>query len=454
MTKKLKLTFCGGVGTVTGANFLLENETTKILVDCGMEQGGERAHAFNRSEFPFNPAEVDILLITHAHLDHIGRIPKLVKDGFHGIIYSTPETRKITVLMLEDSVRLLAQEAEREKLDPLYSELDVRTTMSLWRDIPYHTDFDLGDGFSVVPKESGHILGAAMYEISYNNKKIAFTGDLGNTPTPLLNDTEKIDADYLVMESVYGDRNHESNDERREKFKDAIFQTISNKSTLMIPSFSLEKTQILLYELNNFFANKEVPIVPVYLDSPLAIKVTKIYHDMSKDFNSKARAQISTGDDIFDFPKLTLVGSSDESKALKEVPGPKIIIAGSGMSNGGRILHHEINYLPESKNIILFSGYQSVGTLGREIQNGSKNVHIYGQPVRVKAKVMTISGYSSHKDSDHLVEFVGEALPRLKKVFVVMGEPKSSLFLVQRLRDYLNVDATHPEEGETVELDF
>lgn len=459
--KKLKLTFVSGVTTVTGANFLIETlpeyqkESVKILVDCGLEQGGGTADQNNQKDFSYNPAEIDYLLVTHAHMDHIGRIPKLVKEGFKGKIFSTIETKKITPLMYQDSLKLFAHEEERTGLPPLYDAGDVEKTMSLWHDIPYHQMFELHGGFQVYAKDAGHILGSTMYEITYNGKKIVFTGDLGNSPTPLLNDTESItDATYMVMESVYGDRNHETREERIGKLEDVIEDTYKNGGALVIPSFSLEKTQVLLYEINKLIEEGRVPSMPVFLDSPLAIKITEVYKEFSKDFKDSVKSEIKKGDDIFNFPRLTLVHTSDESKKLLFVPNPKIIIAGSGMSNGGRVVHHEINYLPDPKSTLLLVGYQSLGTLGRSIQNGAKKVKILGQEVVIRARIDYIDGYSSHKDSDRLLEFVAKAQENLARVFTVMGEPKSSMFLAQRIRDYVGVSAYTPKDGESIELDF
>lgn len=454
MTKNLKLTFCGGTGAVTGANFLLESDQTKIVIDCGMEQGTSVAEEFNHKPFLFDPKDIDILLITHSHIDHVGRIPKLIKNGFKGVIYSTPETKELAQLMLADSTRLIAQDAERHNIEPLYTEEDTARSFKLWQTIPYHVNTRIAPDFEVYIKDAGHVLGSSMFELRYNGKKILFTGDLGNSPTPLLKDTEKItDVDYLIMESVYGDRNHEPTEHRLAKLEDVIEDTIHKQGVLMIPSFSLEKTQVILYEINKLVEEGRIRSVPVYLDSPLAAKVTEIYKKYPQDFNPATQALIKHGDDIFNFPKLHFVGTSDESKAILQAPNPKIVIAGSGMSNGGRILHHELNYLGSPENTLLLVGYQSVGTLGRQIRDGAKSVQIFHENVPVKARIEAIDGYSSHKDSDHLFAFVEDSADSLKKVFVTMGEAKSSLFLVQRLRDYLGINAFAPKQGESVTLE-
>ena len=453
-----KLTFYGGTGTVTGANFLLATENCKVLVDCGLVQGSKSAENLNRSEFSYNPAEIDYLLITHAHIDHIGRIPKLVKDGFQGQIISTPETRELAEFLLEDTVKILETEARHEGILPLYEISDLAPAFALWSTLPYHTKKDLKDGVSIYLKDAGHILGSTMIEVSRGERKMVFTGDLGNSPSILLKDTEEItDANYVLMESVYGDRNHEPKEERTKKLKQVIEDTIKYRRTLIIPAFSLERTQMLIYEMNELFENGEIKTqIPVFLDSPLAIKITGVYEKYTEDFNDKAKADIHSGDDIFNFPGLKFIIQGGESKMIEKVPNPKIIMAGSGMSVGGRVILHEKYYMSNPDAEILFVGYQAVGSLGRQLQDGAKKVTIYGEEKEVKAKIDSISGYSSHKDSDHLLEFVGKATEsgKLQKVFCVMGEPKSSMFLVQKLRDNLGVDAIYPEFKQEVEIEL
>ncbi len=459
-----KITFCGGVSSVTGANFLLEinkhQGVKKVLIDCGMEQGSDKAKTYNRSPFIFDPKDIDILLITHAHMDHIGLIPKLIKHGFRGIIYSTPETRDLCIYMLEDALKLITQEADHEKVEPLYEANDVLQAFKLWKTIPYHKDFILFEdlGVKTYLKDAGHVLGSAMYEISIDlndiNRKFLFTGDLGNSPTPILKDTEDIQGvDYVVMESVYGDRNHEDRETRLQKLQLAIEDTIDRHGVLLIPSFSLEKTQEILYEINKLFEDRLVPEIPVYLDSPLAIKLLPIYEKYIQDYNKEAGDRRSHGDDFLKFKTLRIVQSADESKSIVKTRNPKIIMAGSGMSTGGRIQHHELHYLDDKNTILLFLGFQAIGTLGREIFDGAKEVNIYNHNVKINCTLRKIDGYSGHKDSDHLQQFVETVGPSLKKVFVTMGESKSALFLVQRLRDYYDIDAIHPEQGDSVVLD-
>lgn len=455
--QKAAITFCSGVGTVTGANFLLELGPKKMLIDCGLEQGGELASERNREAFSYDPSTIDILFITHAHTDHIGRIPKLVKDGFKGIIYSTPATLDLAKVMLPDSLHLLQEEAKRKGILPIYEAEHVDQTFSLWKTIPYYSQHDLGDGIKVYLKDSGHILGSAMFEFSQegSHKKIVFTGDLGNSPSLFLRDTDPLkDASYVVMESVYGDRNHEPHEERKNKLRDIIQDTITRKRTLLIPAFSLERTQDILFEINDLVERKVIGDIPVYVDSPLALKVTEVYKAYSADFNEMAKDLIAQGDNVFDFKLLKNTPDRKDSEHIEQTANPKIILAGSGMSVGGRILKHEEQYLPDPQATILFVGYQSAGTLGRRIIDGEKKVKINNQNITVRAEVKSIMGYSSHKDSDHLIEFVAEASASLKKVFVAMGEPKSALFLVQRLRDYVGVDALYPKQGQRIEIEM
>lgn len=455
--KGMKLTFYGGTGTVTGANFLLESKDgdLKILIDCGFMQGTSISDTFNREEFPYEPSEIDFLLVTHAHMDHIGRIPKLVKDGFSGRIISTPPTKDISELLFDDALKILDANARKTGILAPYDAHDFKKALGLWETIEYHKTLDLTEEVSIYLRDSGHILGSAMIEVKHNGVKTVFTGDLGNSPSLLLRDTEEIkDADYIIMESVYGDRNHEPKEERRNKLKDIIQETISNKKVLIIPAFSLERTQMLLYEMNNFFENNELTQIPVFLDSPLAIKITQVYHKYCNYLNETVCKEIKEGDDVFSFPRLKSTALSRDSEKISLTQNPKIIIAGSGMSNGGRIIHHEKDHVGDKNAIILLVGYQALGTLGRRLEDGAKKVNIYGEEIPVKAQILKIEGYSSHKDSDHLTEFVYNASKNgnLKKVFTLMGEPKAALFLVQRIKDELGVDAKLPEYGETVEL--
>ena len=453
MKKIAKVTFHGGTGSVTGANFMLEIDGKKILVDCGLTQGSKVADDVNWDPFPYDPKEVDILFVTHGHVDHLGRIPKLIHEGFRGKIYSTEPTKGLALPMLEDTAGILEKNTELG-LDKIYSPENIKLTLSLWEGFPYHEKIMLTPEVEVSFFNAGHILGSAMILFTYNGKKILFTGDLGNSPSPLLPDTEKVaDVDYLIMESVYGDRNHESREDRRRFLAQTIQDNHKRKGTLIIPTFSLERSQELLFELDALLEDDRVPVMPIFFDSPLAIRLTDVFKEYKNYLNENAQKAISPGKYLFDFPGLHNTLKSDESKLIRDVPGPKIVIAGSGMSTGGRVVHHERHYLPDPNNTLLLTGYQSVGTPGRLIQEGMSTVRITGEDVQVRAHVVTISGYSGHKDSDGLLNFVQDMEDSVKKVFVVMGEPKSSMFLVQKLRDNLAIEAYAPERGENVDLE-
>lgn len=446
----MKLKFCGGVGTVTGACFLLENNT-KILVDCGLQQGYfPKDKDPNYDPFLFNPKEIDYLIITHAHIDHIGKIGKLVKEGFEGVIISTEPTKEIAGLMMDDAIKVMGYKNK----EPLYSSDDVGKALNLWETLNYNSKRDIED-FSLNLKDAGHVLGSVIAEITEkeSGKKIIFSGDLGNSPSPLLKDKEKIEgADYVVMESVYGDRVHAKKSERKERIKQVINRVAKRGGTLMVPVFSLEKTQIFLKELNDLIEDGEVASVPVFFDSPLGIKITNVYQRYTDYFNDSVQKEIQEGDDIFDFPKLEITMRQRDSKEISNNLGPKIIVSSSGLSEGGRITSHEKRFLPDKKNALLLIGYQISGSVGRKIQDGNKKVKIGKDWIKIRAEIAKVSGYSSHADSEGLLEFLEGTAESVKKVFVVMGEPKSSLHFVQRSREYLEVDASVPDLGEEFEL--
>jgi metallo-beta-lactamase family protein len=458
MSKRPRVTFASGVTTVTGANFLFETaDNKKLLIDCGLIQGEKVAVEENRAPFPYVPQDIEALIITHAHLDHVGRIPRLVREGFRGTIYSTPETKELAELVLNDAVGILAGESAQEHLPPLYTREDVSRVFPLWKTIEYHETFSPVRGTSVLFKDAGHILGSAMIEVTTGEGEdkvvTLFGGDVGNSPAPILRDTETVgEVDYLIIESVYGDRNHEDREQRLEKFEQVIHQTLDRGGTLVIPAFSIDRTQVLLYELNNLVEAGKIPSVPVYVDSPMGIGATDVYKGSEHLFNERIRAQIQKGDDVFSFKHLQFTMSQGDSMNIDKMRGAKIILAGSGMSVGGRVIRHEENYLPDPKNTILLVGYQSAGSIGRQLAEGNKKIKIHGRTVEVNAQIETLYGYSAHKDSDHMVEFVSTASSRTKRVFVVMGEPKASMHLAQRINDELMVKALVPERNVPYEL--
>lgn len=449
------LGFYGGVGSVTGANFMLDTGELAVLVDCGLVQGEKFAQEINAKPFVYNPKEVDFLFVTHAHSDHIGRIPKLVKEGFRGVIYSTTPTKELAEIMFDDALHIMEYEAKRDNREPLYSKNDIDFALSLWKTVGYHEILNLKDDVMAEFSDAGHILGSGIVNLTRHGKKIVFTGDLGNIPQPLLEKPEVPEGyHYMIMESVYGDRVHEEVKERTALLQHYIEETIKKQGTLIIPAFSLERTQGILFEINNMIESGAVEPVKTYLDSPLAIKVTNIYRNSTEYMKSQVRNQIEAGDDIFSFEGLSFTETVKESSQISKHKGPKIIIAGSGMSHGGRIRGHEKEFLGDRNTTLLLVGYQAVGSTGRLLQDGAKQVWINNEEVKVKAQVKTIRGYSGHADRNQLVDFVYGGCSEAKQIFVTMGEERSSLFLTQRLRDYIGVNAIAPELNDEIQIDF
>ncbi|MDO8517850.1 MAG: MBL fold metallo-hydrolase [bacterium] len=471
--------FYGGAGSVTGSNFLLEVNspsapfdsaqgkslgTTKIriLVDCGLFQGKHSFEDKNWDPFPFDPKSISVLVNTHAHIDHIGRIPKLVKDGFAGKIISTEATRALAEPLLLDAMELSRLTAKRIGKEVLYDEHDIATAMRQWEGVPYHQPQDVGGGVVLELLDAGHILGSAMAKftrpsttLGVNGKSIVFTGDLGGGNSPLLPLVESpTGVQYLVMESVYGDRMRHDDKHRRDLLENIIEEAVAKGGTLLIPAFSTERTQDLLFEIRALMQEKRIPRVSVYLDSPLAEKITAAYLAYPQYFSDEMQKRIAAGEAIFDFSELRFVQDATASQKIGDTLDTKIIIAGSGMSNGGRVVAHESRILPDEKSTLLIVGYQAAGSLGRRLSEGAKSVEIRGTTVPVRCTVEAMYGYSAHMDGEQLLEFVNKVQNSLKEVFVVMGEPASAGFLVQRIRDYLGVKAVAPEQGEKAEIDF
>lgn len=441
----MKLIFYGGVKTVTGANYLVELENVKILIDCGLHQGSSFAEKENWNPFPYDPKSIEAVFITHAHIDHIGRLPILVRNGFKGKIYSTAPTKAASELLLLDSDHILAQTAERLKMPLLFNNEDVAMVMRQWKGVNYYEELGIGN-LGITFYNAGHILGSSFIVVEERNssKKIVFSGDLGNSPAPLLGDKDNLpETDYCVIESTYGNRLHEHLLQRKEILEDVVEDTGKRGGVLMIPAFAMERTQELLFELNQLADQGRIPRMPIYLDSPLAIKLTEIY----RQYKNYLVNMIN-----FDFPGVKKTLTTEESKSINEVKPPKIIIAGSGMSHGGRILHHESRYLSDPKSTMLIIGYQSFGSLGRQILDGAKSVKIFGQEVAVNCRVVNIGGYSAHADQAQLLQWLQPRRQDLEKVFVVQGEEESSTALAQKIKDEMAMDAEIPETGKVYEL--
>jgi metallo-beta-lactamase family protein len=456
----MKLTFYGGASHVTGANYLLEAGGLRILVDCGMIQGTRFNDEMNYPEFPYDAASIDYLFITHSHVDHMGRVPKLYREGFRGVIYASEPTAAITEAALPDTLDKVISEARDFNSAPLWDKHDMESSIALLKPVPYRQHIKLNHHVTVVGHDSAHVLGSTTWEFFVTEedgaqKRIAFPGDIGNPPSLLLHDIDYVrGVDYTLVESAYGNRFHEHRGERRQLLLDAIEQTFKRNGVLMIPSFAVERTQELLLELDTLFEAGQLPKMPVFVDSPLAIEITRVYGDFSHYFNPDAREVLKDNKGIFQFPWLTFTPTVQASKHINDIHPPKIIIAGAGMCQGGRIQHHLSRYLSDSRNTVLFIGYQVQGSLGRRIKDGEKSVKIFGQTIPVRAHVATIGAYSAHADQNGLLEYIKQANQgnSLKKCFVVQGELESAVDLAKAAREKLGVDAVVPELGQSFDL--
>lgn len=446
----MKITFCGATRMVTGSCYLVETANTKVLVDCGLFQGGKISDDKNMEQFPFDPSEIDAVLITHGHLDHCGRIPKLAKDGFKGRIIATRPTAAFAKLILEDSVNILAREARYDEREPVFTAEDFEGVLPLFEDTDYHRKITVGD-ITADFFDAGHILGSSIIRLQAEGKTIVFSGDLGNPPVPLLAPTETIpEADCVVMETTYGGRTHEGKKERALKLKSAIYEAISMKGVLMIPAFAIERTQEILFELNAMVEAKEIPPVSIFVDSPLAIKATRIFREYSEYLSHNVQ-ELQTEDDIFHFDGLHMTLTSRESKQINRHPAPKVIIAGSGMAQGGRIMHHIERYISHHASRYLIVGYQVEGSLGRRLLDGEKRIRVNGKELDVRAKVEAIGGYSAHADQPRLTEWV-TAIGGVKKIFLTHGEEDQAKAFQDHISDKVSAEVIIPEVEQSFEL--
>ncbi len=436
---------------VTGSNFLLDTGTNKVLVDCGLMQGmGEEK---NWEPFAYDPKEISHLIVTHAHLDHIGRIPRLVKMGFKGKIISTKGTQSLVHPLLLDAMEILGASAEKKGREELFNEHDVEAAMQLWSGVGYGEKVALPDGIELELLDAGHILGSAMVRLRREDRSIVFSGDLGGGNSPLLSPKYEVTgASYLVMEGTYGDKTRPEDADRRERLENVIEDAMARGGTLLIPAFSTERTQDLMYEIRMLMVEQRIPQVPVFVDSPLAQKITRAFVAHPEYFSPEIQERLKKGEDLFMFPQLRFVESMEESRKVKDTEGPKIILAGSGMSSGGRVLAHEREFLPDPKSTLLIVGYQAAGTMGRRLIEGAKSIEYHKEKIPVRAKVETLYGYSAHCDGEALLEFANKAAQHADEIFVVHAEPGPAMFLCQRIRDYLGVKATVPELGNTAKL--
>ena len=473
----MKITFLGATRTVTGSNFLVEAAGKKFLVDCGMWQGKKEMEEENFNEFDFDPKQIDFMLLTHAHIDHSGRIPKLYNEGFRNKIYAHKATCDLCSLMLPDSGHIQEMESEwknrkrkrrgEPERPPLYTAEEAARCLEIFEAVNYDEIIEIDENIHVRFNDAGHMLGSSIIELWVKEDgkevKTVFTGDLGNNDIPLLDSPTMIeDADYLVMESTYGSRLHVRNDEKAKIFLDVVSETLDKQGTVVIPSFAVGRTQEILYELNKIKENtddedfkrkyKTLMKAPVYVDSPLAISATEVFRENMDLFEEDVQKEIMSGDNPLEFPGLKFTMTTDESKALNEDPTPSIIISASGMCEVGRIKHHLKHNLWNPNSTILFVGYQAPGTLGYSIVNGAKTVKIFGEEIAVNARIEYIEGYSGHAYQEWLMNFIYSFITKPKHIFLVHGEEESQDVLEKKIIDETGISVTTPEYGETYEL--
>lgn len=462
----MEIKIFGAGMVVTGSCYGIHTDKNKILVDCGMFQGGKDLEKKNYDDFGFDPIEYKAVVLTHAHLDHCGRIPKLVKLGFTGTIYATDATRDLAEVVLLDAANIAAYDTKKEnfrrekkgqpKREPLYTEEDVKKALSLFKTVSYDNPTQVTDDINVVYHEAGHILGAASVQLTIQDneekKTIAFSGDIGQENPILVKEKQEFDdTDYVFCESTYGDRLHPKVEERKQKLLQVILDTHKKGGILMIPSFAIERTQELLYEINGFVEKNLIPEMNVYLDSPMAIKATEVFKKHPEFYNDELRQLVESGDDPFHFHGLTYTPSVDESKGILNDKKPHIIIAGSGMCTAGRIKHHILNHIGDEKNTILFVGYQAYGTLGYWIRKGEQRIRLLGKQAEVKAKVEDIEGYSGHADYENLLNWLKNMKPKPKKVFLIHGEEDSLKSMSEKVT-VLGMDNRIPRMMDIIKL--
>ena len=466
------LQFWGAAQTVTGSMHLVEADGHRLLLDCGMAQGRREEAKKLNSEFPFDPEKIDAVVLSHAHLDHSGKLPMLVKKGFSGSIFSTSATRDLCSAMLADSASLQEMDAkyvnrQNEKqglpfIKPLYTLHDVARTMRLFQTVEFQRPLEILPGIKMTFRNAGHILGSASVSLEIaegrDKKKVtalAFTGDLGRKGAAVVKDPDIIDrADVIISESTYGGRDHGPMDEARKSLARVVSETANNRGLLIIPAFAVGRTQDVVYHLHDLMQSKEIPQMPVYVDSPLATNITEIFRAHPECFDEETEQLLMQdgGDDPFGFNMLRYTRSTEESKKLNNIRRPAIIISASGMCEGGRVLHHLRRNIGDPNTTVLFVGFQAENTLGRKLLRGDKTARIYGEEHEVRARMEKIDGYSAHADEGEMLDFINAIPNRPKHVFVVHGEPDATAAMAAGLARLGIEDIAIPERGEKFEV--
>jgi len=456
----------GAAKEVTGSCYSLTAENEQILIDCGMFQGGKDLERLNYEKFGFSPRKYKALLLTHAHLDHCGRIPLLVKLGFRGRIYCTDATKALAFIIMADSAHIADEDTKNENKrraeenlpprKPIYTPADVNDAMKLFVTVKYEETIRATKNVYAKFYDAGHILGSASIQLSVRengkDRIVVFSGDLGQENSILVrNGTPIQKADYIFMESTYGDRLHDPIDRRKRELARVINETYKRGGKIMIPSFAVERTQELLYYIGQFMENGTVPKMPVFLDSPMAIKSTDVFRKFMKYYNTDVQERFKETNDVFGFPQLTMTRSREESKNINGISEPCIIIAGNGMCSAGRIKHHIANNIEDDKNTLLFVGFQVDGTLGYWIKKGSKSIHLLGREVKVKARIESIEGFSAHADKVGLLKWLKNFAPKPKKVFITHGDEDQQIALSKTLAKE-KLESYIPSLGEELKI--
>lgn len=463
----MEIKFLGASKVVTGSNFLIETDKYKILLDCGMFQGSKELEELNFENFSYNPADIDFLILSHAHIDHSGRIPKLVKEGFKGKIICTSATFDLCKIMLIDSANIQQSDVEWENrkrqragkkpIEPLYTVDDAEMSLRYFESYLYDQKINLNEDIIVRFKDAGHILGSAIIELWIKEKKdftkIVFSGDLGMPGRPIIKSPEYIhEADYIIVESTYGNRIHEDMKASTKKLVEIINTTAKNGGSVIIPSFAVGRTQEIIYELNKYYeydkSIEEYMRIPVYVDSPMAVRATEAFQANPNCFNDETKRLVLNGDNPFEFGNLFYVKSQQESMKLNKFNFPKVIISASGMCTAGRIRHHLKHNLWKGNNSVVFVGYQAEGTLGRRILDGEKNVKILGEDISVESNIYDLEGFSGHADQNILIDWLRNFEKKPKKIFVVHGEKESSNEFAKLIEMELGVDVIVPNLGD------
>lgn len=457
-----RLTVYGAARTVTGSRHLLEYENKKVLVDCGIFQGSSELRARNWQDFPFDISELDAVVLTHAHQDHIGMLPRLVKLGYKGPIYATKGTYELSKISLPDSGRIQEEDARHANKHgyskhspalPLYTEGDAYATLKQFEIRGYNEFHQLPGGAQWKYHPSGHILGAAFVEFyPPNGQKVLLSGDLGRFNTPVIKDPTTIDfADYLMIESTYGDRLH-SHEDVMAKIKTLVLQICETQGALLVPSFAIGRTQELLYYFYQLQKDPEFPRVPIYIDSPMATSTTKVYMADAEEHDEEMAAAVRDNENLLEPEGLTLIRDREQSKELNSQKGPLVIIAGSGMANGGRIQHHMLDRLGRPETVLMFTGYQAEGTLGRRLLEGAEFVKIFGHEIPVHAQVEKANALSAHADQEELMRWLKNFKQAPKHTIVVHGEPKAQDAFIEKIKTELGWSCSAPEFGDSFDL--